>query len=268
MTHRLMLSAVAVAALAAAAPAFAQSSGVQAQDNTPWHGWYAGINLGGDWGHGSQHLSAAPGSSAIVIPPADINAISTLAGKSNPAGFTGGIEGGYNYKYKSSGLLLGFETDFEAMSLDQKVAKTFQPTVQVNPPPPTTPTATVTQSLKTDWLWTLRPRIGWVFGDGRWLLYGTGGLAVGNVKQTATYSDNLLPPNSAALSGSDTQVGWVAGLGAGYAISSNWSIKAEWLYTDLGTVRASASTPNGYAIITSSGKIQSNIVRVGVDYRF
>ena len=268
MNHRLMLSAVAVAALAAAAPAFAQSSGPDAQDNTPWHGWYLGVNLGGNWGHGAQRLSAAPGNSAVVIPPADIAAIETVTGKSNPAGFTGGIEGGYNYKYKSSGLLLGFETDFDAFSLDQSVTKTFTPTVQVNPPPPTTPTATVSQSLKTDWLWTLRPRIGWVFGDGRWLIYGTGGLAVGNAKHTAAYSDNLLPPNSAAISTSETKVGWVAGVGGGYAISNNWSIKAEWLYTDLGTAHASAATPDGYAIITSTGNIRSNIVRVGVDYRF
>ena len=262
MTHRFLLASVAAAGLAFAAPALAQ----QSQDDTPWHGWYAGVNLGGNWGHGSQHLTAAPGNGAVVIPPADIGVIQSVIDKSNSAGFTGGIEGGYNYKYKSSGLLLGFETDFDAMNLDQHVTKTFQPSLTVNPPPATPPTATVTQSLKTDWLWTLRPRIGWV--TGRWLLYGTGGLAVGNVKQTASYADNLLPPNSAILSRSDTQVGWVAGVGAGYAIGSNWSIKAEWLYADLGTVSASAATPGGYAVIGSSGQIRSNIVRVGVDYRF
>jgi outer membrane immunogenic protein len=263
-----MLSAVAVAALAAAAPAFAQSSGPQAQDNTPWHGWYAGVNLGGDWGHGSQTLSAAPGNGAIVIPPGDITSITNTRTAGNPAGFTGGIEGGYNYKYKSSGLLLGFETDFSWFNLDQHVTNTFASTLTVNPPIVPAPNVTVSQSLKSDWLWTLRPRIGWVFGDGRWMVYGTGGLALSDIKQTVNYADTFNPPHAATFTKSSTQAGWVAGLGGGYAISNNWSIKAEWLYTDLGTFTGSAATPNGYAIITSHAKTQANIVRVGVDYRF
>jgi outer membrane immunogenic protein len=265
MTSRFMLAAIAASALAVSAPAFAQNT--DAQDNTPWHGWYAGINLGGDWGHGSQHLSAAPANGAVVIPPADIANIDTTVFKSNPAGFTGGIEGGYNYKYKSSGLLLGAETDFDYMNVDQKVSKTFQSALSVNPPPATPPTVTIGQRLKTNWIWTLRPRIGWVFGD-RWLLYATGGLAVGDIKQEVSYVDTLVPSHAANFSKSDTHVGWTAGVGAGYALSPNWSMKVEWLYADLGTISGAATTPNGYAVIGSSGKLQSNMVRVGVDYRF
>ena len=263
MIKRLMFVAVAAAAFATAAPALAQ----QSQNDSPWNGWYVGLNAGGNWGHGSQHLSAAPGNGAVVIPPADVAGIASVIDKSNSAGFTGGIEGGYNYAYKSSGLVLGFETDFDAFNLDQNVTKTFQSAVtQPIFPPPPTPMITVTQSQKTDWLWTLRPKIGWE--TGRWLLYATGGLAVGDVKQAVSYADNRVPANAAAFSNSSTKVGWVAGVGAGYALSSNWAIKAEWLYTDLGTVSSAAATPNGYAVIGASGKIQSNIVRVGVDYRF
>ncbi len=261
MIKRLMLASIATAAFAAAAPALAASP------DSPWNGWYVGLNAGGNWGHGSQHLSAAPGNGAVVIPPADIAGVASVIDKSNSAGFTGGIEGGYNYSYQSSGLMLGFETDFEAFNLDQHVTKTFQSSVtQPIFPPPPTPMVTVTQAQKTDWLYTLRPRIGWEMG--RWLIYGTGGLAVGNVKQAVSYSDNRVPANAAAFSHSETKVGWVAGVGAGYAISPNWSVKAEWLYTDLGTISASATTPNGYAVVGAAGKIQSNIVRVGVDYRF
>ncbi len=262
MIKRLMLASIAVTtAFAVAAPAFAESP------DSPWNGWYVGLNAGGNWGHGSQHLSAAPGNGAVVIPPADITAITTVIGKNNPAGFTGGIEGGFNYKYQSSGLVLGFETDFDAFNLDQNITRTFQSSVtQPIIPPPPTPMVTVSQTQKTDWLWTLRPKIGWQ--TGRWLLYATGGLAVGDVKQTVSYSDNRVPPNAASLSQSATQVGWAAGVGAGYALSPNWAIKAEWLFTDLGTVSGSKATPNGYAVIGASGKIQSNILRVGVDYRF
>ena len=262
MIKRFMLATVAVVATGFGAPALAQTS----QDDSPWHGWYVGINLGGNWGHGSQHLSAAPGNGVTVIPPADISAINSLVEKSNPAGFTGGIEGGYNYSYRSSGLLLGFETDFGAFNLDQKVSKTFQSALQVNPPINPAPTATISQNLKTDWLWTVRPKVGWEFG--RWLVYGTGGLALADVKQAVAYSDTSNPAHLANFTKSGTQVGWAAGVGAGYAISHNWSIKAEWLYTDLGTISGSAATPNGYAVFSSSAKIRSNLVRAGVDYRF
>lgn len=265
MSHRFMLATfTAAAGLALAVPAMAQS-----QTDSPWDGWYLGVNLGGNWGHGAQHLTAAPGNGAIVIPPADISTINSLVEKSNPAGFSGGIEGGYNYSYRSSGLVLGFETDFGFFNLDQKVSKTFQSALQVSPPiipAPPPPTATISQSLKTDWIWTVRPRIGW--RTGRWLLYGTGGMALADVKQEVGYIDTFNPAHVATFSKSATKVGWAAGLGAGFALTPNWSLKAEWIYTDLGTLSASASTPNGYAVIGSSGKISSNIVRAGVDYRF
>ena len=262
MIKRLMLATIAAAAMAAAAPALAQTT----QADSPWHGWYVGLNAGGNWGHGSQRLSAEPGNGSVVIPPADETVISNVISNTNPAGFTGGIEGGYNYMYRSNPAVIGIETDFSAFNLDQTVTKTFQPSLMVNPPPATPPTATVSQHLKTDWLWTLRPRVGWA--PGRWLLYATGGMAVGEVKQTASYSDNLVPPNAASLVGNETKVGWTVGAGVGYALSSNWSIKAEYLYVDLGRISASAASPGGYLVLGSSGQIRSSIVRAGVDYKF
>jgi outer membrane immunogenic protein len=75
-------------------------------------------------------------------------------------------------------------------------------------------------SSKTDWLATVRGRIGYVWGN--WLFYGTGGAAWGRVNTTVTLNCLVTGGcgNSAALvfgssATSTTKAGWVAGLGAG-----------------------------------------------------
>ena len=74
----------------------------------------------------------------------------------------------------------------------------------------------------------------------------------------------------------DTRVGWTAGVGTEYAFGSGWSLKAEYLYVDLG--RASTTSTNLAAFVpavafpssvyTHSVDLKSNIVRVGVNYKF
>ncbi|UCF54911.1 MAG: porin family protein, partial [Bradyrhizobium sp.] len=73
----------------------------------------------------------------------------------------------------------------------------------------------------------------------------------------------------------DTRLGWTAGAGTEYAFGGGWSLKAEYLYVDLG--RASATSTNltnvafgafPSSLVTHSADIKSNIVRVGVSYKF
>src|SRR5258708_40183734 len=119
MTFRLIhlaAPAASFAALAAAAPAAAQD-----QENL-WSGWYVGANLGANWGDGSTSATALPGRGVIVIPPADVALInSTGGGSSNKTGFTGGIEGGYNFRMGN--WLLGVETDFVALDVNQRTSR-------------------------------------------------------------------------------------------------------------------------------------------------
>lgn len=257
MAQRLMLAVVAAAGLAAAAPAFAQ------QDESLWSGWYAGINLGGTWGHGSQHMTVAPGPGPGVIPAQDVATLNATApGKSNPAGFAGGGEGGYNYKFRSSGLVLGLETDFDAFDLNQRQSKTASSGLLISPPL----TYSLSQQVATNWIWTVRPRIGWAFG--RWLVYGTGGMALADVRLRSNFANTFSPPAVASLNTSFTNVGWTAGGGVGFALTPQFSVKVEYLYTDLGTVNASFGTSSGFALISSSASARSSVVRMGVDYRF
>jgi outer membrane immunogenic protein len=250
--------------LAAAAPsllALIAALPAAAQEDSPWSGWYVGGNVGADWGDSSTKATVAAGTGAIVIPTPDINLINATGDDgSNRTGFTGGIEGGFNYQTGS--LLLGLETDFVALEVSQRQTVNFQSTLPLNPPA----TYQLNQRAKTSWMWSLRPRIGYVAGP--LLIYGTGGIATSDIKVDFGLSDNRTPQNVVTGDHSKTKVGWIAGLGAGYAISPNISVKGEWLYADFGSVSTSVTSDRNFVTLTSEAKVRSNILRVGADYRF
>ena len=71
----------------------------------------------------------------------------------------------------------------------------------------------------------------------------------------------------------DTRFGWTAGAGVEYALTNNWSVKAEYLYYDLGKTTVNAPLVSGVGAGAGvSGVARSdnkgNIVRAGVNYRF
>jgi outer membrane immunogenic protein len=256
MSPRVSLAAAAATALVAmAASAMAQ------EDQNPWSGWYAGVNLGANWGGSQTRTTVAPGAGVVVIPPADASMINAAPlSDNNHTGFTGGIEGGYGYR--AGNVVLGLETDFDAFDIKEQGASLFTSGLLINPPI----TYTLSHKLSTNWLWTLRPRVGYIAG--RWLIYGTGGLALSDVKLKASYADTRIPANVINLSTSQTRAGWTAGGGVGFAISPNWALKVEYLYTDLGTVHAAASPASGFAVLGARSDVKSNVVRMGLDYRF
>jgi outer membrane immunogenic protein len=249
-------AAAGTAALMAAAPALAQQS-----DNT-WGGWYVGATAGIGWGHTHSHLHLENGAGSTIIPPADVASLnSKIANNSDHhSGFVGALEGGYNYMMGN--ILLGVETDFGFYNIKETRDAAYQSPLLISPPI----TYTLHQKVHTDWMWTLRPRIG--YASGPWLFFGSAGIAVSDLKIETSYHDNLTPPGNASFSDSSTKTGFAGGLGVAYSFSPNWSVKGEWLYTDLGKVSASTATPNNTAVITADGKISANLLRIGVDYKF
>ncbi|MGC1557609.1 MAG: outer membrane beta-barrel protein, partial [Methylovirgula sp.] len=62
------------------------------------------------------------------------------------------------------------------------------------------------------------------------------------------------------------RTGWTAGAGVEYAIDNNWSIRAEYRYTDFGRV-------NDFLLASAAGDTASrretdNRVQVGFSYKF
>ena len=113
------------------------------------------------------------------------------------------------------------------------------------------PSACVGCQVSSTWLATARGRVG-VAWD-RLLFYGTGGVAFQNVKFAVT-----APPLTTALASTVTAIGWTAGGGVEYALSPNWSVKAEYLYANF----------NNQTIGPGTFTLIENIVRGGVNYRF
>jgi outer membrane immunogenic protein len=251
-----MVIGAAVAALCGvAAPAFAQD------DVYDWSGFYIGANAGGNWGDANTDTVVTAGGGVVVIPPGDLALLNAQAfNDSNNGGFTGGGQIGYNWQ--NGGLLLGIETDFGALALDQDNARIIPSGLLITPPV----TYNISQRVSSDWMWTVRPRLGWAGGP--WMAYVTGGLAMANIKVATTYSDNAGAGHAAALTNDETKTGWVAGAGAGWAFNDHWSIGAEWLYADFGSVDATATSNNGFATISTETNPRANIFRGRVDFRF
>jgi outer membrane immunogenic protein len=65
------------------------------------------------------------------------------------------------------------------------------------------------------------------------MLYATGGAAYGRLALMVEAYDSFVGPMSFELG--QKRFGWAAGLGAEVALTSNTSVKTEYLYTDLGS---------------------------------
>jgi outer membrane immunogenic protein len=214
-----------------------------------WSGFYVGGNAG--YGFGSANVTSSVG-------PGGLNDDAIAAAQSpslSPKGFTGGLQAGYNYQMGS--WVFGIEADINYFGL-----KASDTTTAIYPLGGGAFTTSAT--VKTDWLFTLRPRIGYAFD--RFMIYGTGGLAMTSVKYDEEFSSVFGETESA--SGSKMKLGWTAGLGAEYAIWSRWTLKAEYLYANFGSISVDGTTNIAGATFTHDTKLHSHIARLGVNYRF
>lgn len=270
----------------------------QSADSDSWKGFYIGGNVGGTVANhslvtsttfcgGIANFTLSAANVATVTPcffaQSSVDLVNRAGNReAKPKGFTGGVQAGYNFQ--AGKFVAGVEADFNSARQNQTVSGRDNFT-NVNPQYP----FQVTQTIKTDWLMTVRPRAG--FTAGKALIYGTGGLAVTNVNYQLNYEDfpPTPPVNAVQIKGSasktikETKAGWTAGAGAEFKINDNWSVKGEYLYTQFnangttnnfsiatinsgGTSNGSTAIPN--QILTSDVKLKSHNFRFGFNYRF
>jgi outer membrane immunogenic protein len=252
-----------------------------------WTGFYIEGSAGYGWG---QSGSVDPtGSttfiSAIAGSPSATSAMVAAIPNSlpvSPRGFIAG--GGFGYNYQINKVVWGLEADFSGANIAG--SGSGGGTVADVGFPGVTTTSAVTASQRLDFLGTVRGRLGYTPTD-RLLVYGTGGLAYGHVSSSTTVSEveaptnltlvNITPANGSA---STMRTGWVAGGGLEWAWSSQWSVKAEYLHYDLGSLTYSAGTLVGFTggapppglfgtvNVSSTTHFAGDIVRLGVSYKF
>jgi outer membrane immunogenic protein len=97
------------------------------------------------------------------------------------------------------------------------------------------------------WFGTLRGRAGYAMNNV--LIYLTGGFAFGGGRV-----------NFGGLTETQTHTGWTLGGGVEVGLTPNWSAKAEYLYVEL--------SDQGYVLTGVKNGFQSNVFRLGVNYRF
>ena len=233
-------------------------------NNYNWTGPYVGLN--GGWAKAASKSSTTsvfyPNGTAPAYlwemdqVPFDSTGATTLRSDN----FVGGIQGGYNWQFRK--FVLGGEIDLNSMNINN--GETLATRL------PSWPGSRVTfrSSIDTDWLITVRPRIGYVFQN--WLFYATGGLAITKMKAQWAYWDSRGLGESD--SASKVKPAWILGGGIEVGLWKNWSIKGEYLFTDFGKVSGSGIFP-GFGIIQPTPfyhnmDLETHIVRAGLNYRF
>lgn len=103
-------------------------------------------------------------------------------------------------------------------------------------------------SFKSPWSGSVRARAG--VAVGRFLMYGTGGLAFGDIKASG-----------GGASDSQVKVGWTAGAGIETALTNNVTARLEYRYTDYGTASLSTNP-------SSTVDLHSNALMVGLGVKF
>lgn len=233
---RFLLATVALAALSAPAAAadLATKYPVKAVVPVPvfsWTGFYIGANVGygGDSFTYDVNVGGTPLASASV----------------NSSGFFAGGQIGYNYQFANN-VVLGIETDLQWSNIEGKVSANF-----LGLP-------VVSAGSSVDYFGTIRARLGYAID--RFLPYITGGVAYG---KSGTDVSVLGVP---LFSASSTNWGWTLGAGGEFAVTNNWTFKAEYLYVDLGSNDISLATLGIPATIGNDTKFHT--FKAGVNYKF
>jgi outer membrane immunogenic protein len=236
-----------------------------------WTGYYIGTNVGYSWGRGSTDGNVTGTQTVVATRAATVTTVLPtlpLTGRADVNGFIGGGQLGYNWQRGT--WLFGLESDIQ---FSNERGSSDVCTVAGCP----AGSAAFNRDYKLDWFGTVRGRVGFLPAE-RILLYATGGLAYGGFSGSST----TLPLDIGTWS--STNVGWTVGAGAEAALGSNWSVKFEYLYMDLGHVGGSSANNTTTTVVGPIGgittttttnlayvfntKFTDNIVRVGLNYKF
>ena len=249
MIRKFLLSTVALAALAGTAAAADLPSRRAPPVYVPppipvftWTGLYVGGQVGYEFGNSNAYATRSATGAGIG---------STSA---SPKGVIGGAHIGYLVSTQSflggagmlSGGVIGIEGDVDGSNY--KTSYLF---------------GGVNDTSRQNIQGSVRGRLG--IAVDRALFYATGGVAFGSLGNTYTnvttgFSDSI----------SNTRVGYTAGGGVEYAFTNNWSMRAEYRYTDFGSVTDNlAASTGGTANVrhretgqSGPGRIQLQIQRV------
>lgn len=253
--RRVLIGLIAIPAFAAPAAA----GEVSALDRPPvftWTGFYGGEMGGHTFTGKTDHPDGVFGAMANAAGSA-FDAASGSAMRTS----LGGGQFGFNYQIQN--FVFGLETDLNYTNY----ATPSSPAALTNGG--LTDSVAYTSGVGAHWLSTIRGRFGTSID--RLLIYGTGGLAIAgrNLNNGAV----ILSPNGqdyAIGTAAHTASGIAIGGGLEYALTNNWTLKGEYLYTDLGpgrTFGSSGAVVSG-GLANRQNELDERVIRAAINYKF
>ncbi len=201
-----------------------------------WSGLYAGLNIGGGWQDARSSNVWSPFWSG---------------GSGGSGGVVGGGQIGYNLQI-APWLVAGVETDFQGTSIGGNGGNNLWALAWQGGWNGGVDTARI------NWFGTVRGRLGVTFpGWSQLLIYGTGGFAYGDVQRNFWWSNNSV-----------VQTGWTAGGGAEWLFLPSWSVKAEYLFTEISGNQQNWFWNPGFSLNNINNRTRFHTVRAGVNYHF
>jgi outer membrane immunogenic protein len=271
--NKLFLSTVALVGLVGAAtaadlPARAAPSALAPVPAFTWTGFYIGAHAGYLWSESAMKLAAV----GVDVLPIDVER-GTLPRSLSVAqdGAMGGIQAGYNMQFGT--FVAGVEADISWTDAEGEARYSAPDRFMFEDTPFEGATTNTVVRSDVQWLATFRGRLG-VTVD-RAVIFVTGGAAVGDVNNTFSINIPSAPPPlgpyfSPKWDKGGTEWGWTLGAGVEYALTNNISLKAEYLYYDLGdhTVHGTDGPNFDEEFIDYKFKNNGNVARAGVNFRF
>jgi len=261
VTARLAVAAAAVAlassvAVAADMPMKDMPMKAAAAPAYQWSGCYVGLNGGG--GASGSNVTTTVGGGGYLLggDPAEVTNDGT--GSADTSNFVGGGQAGCNWQ--TSTFVAGLEGDFDYFHSNSNF---FNDT---NVLPTSGNSFVIGQSLTTDYLATVRPRIG-IAAD-RNFAYITGGAAFTKASYAETYADS--GGGIGVASASKFLTGWTAGAGWEYAWTDHWTLRFEYLYSAFPTTSATGviTGPGGTNPLHGSADLVIQVARAGLNFKF
>ena len=246
-----------------------------------WTGLYGGVNIGYAFGDNSRetgglgYLTGIPvvGAAPVTLAPFG----SSWSVGQNLHGVAGGAQLGYNYQF-NPWLVLGAEADIQATDAVSHSNSAIGLADATG-----THLQTMNSTKNVDWFGTVRGRVGFTLPSmPNLMVYGTGGFAYGQVVNNVGFADNFLNQGISAIGHGyydNTKVGWTAGGGIEWSPSMfpSWSLKAEYLYVDLGSTTANSVPLNALPGVaagipmfaaTHNSPTRFQTVRAGINWHF
>ncbi len=176
----------------------------------------------------------------------------------NPAAAVGGAHVGYYYQLSKS-FVVGLYGEGDLSSVNSGKSDSGGGADGLT---------STSRSMRNTWQAFLLARAGVAFD--RLLVYGTGGLAVADDRESfSIYNSGSTLSYLALESQTNTLIGWAAGVGGEYAFTSHWTASVEVRYASFGKGAAvmPASLP-GAGTVTYSPKFSETMALVGLSYQF